>query len=181
MVHSQGTAGTAPRPGCECGLCQERRASLRSMHAGLTRQRDRDALRAEFDLADALEVRGFWYLGTPFTKYRAGIDDAYMMAAAITSILTALGVPLYCPIAQHCDRFANLAGNDLKDVEFWMRVTAPLRRAACGLIVAELHGWELSQGLQQERSEFFAEGKPVYHLNRVALAKLGELLKARKR
>lgn len=173
MVHSQGTAGTAPRPGCACGLCEEARSLLEREHV------DRAGL--AFSLADVLEVRGFWYLGTPFTKYRRGIDDAYMMAASITSILTALGVPLYCPIAQHCDRFANLAGNDLKDVEFWMRVTAPLRRAACGLIVAELDGWELSQGLQQERSEFFAEGKPVYHLNRVALAKLGELLKARKR
>lgn len=134
-----------------------------------------------FDLSDVMAVSGYWYLGTPFTRYRRGVDDAYMMACTLTSVLTAHGVPLYCPIAQHCDRFGNIAGVDLLDVGFWMHITAPLRRHACGLIVGELDGWEESEGLKQERAEFFAEGKPVYHLNRVALLELVERLRARRR
>lgn len=175
MVHRQrhfliGERGEQPpRLDCDCRVCEDaRRRSL--VLAG-----------QPFNLTDVQAVRGFWYLGTPFTHYPGGIDDAYMMACTLNSVLTAHRVPLYCPIAQHCDRFGNIAGVDLLDVEFWMRITAPLRRAACGLIVGELKGWERSAGLRQERREFSAEGKPIYHLNRVALAELVRLLRARPR
>lgn len=130
--------------------------------------------RAAMLLNDAAELRGvagFWYVGTPYTDYAGGMEAAFRLAAAATAVLTAHEIDCYSPIA-HCHPVALHGGLDPRDGGFWMRRTEPIRRAACGLIVVEMRGWGESRGLTAERQEFHIEGKPIYHLNRVALAAL---------
>lgn len=131
----------------------------------------------DFALADIRGASGFWYLGTPFTRFHAGPAEAYLLAAQLSSVLSAHGVAHFCPIAQHCNPVTVAPGLDLLDVDFWMKITAPVRRQSCGLIIGALKGWKQSQGLQQEGLEFEREGKPVYALNRVALVRLIAALK----
>lgn len=126
---------------------------------------------AIFDLTEARRVQGFWYLGTPYTNYPGGLNEAFELAACLTGVLSALELDVYSPIA-HCHPVALHGGIDPRKGRFWMLRTAPVRRASCGLIVAELASWQESEGLTAEREEYSREGKPVYHLNRVALRRL---------
>jgi nucleoside 2-deoxyribosyltransferase len=131
---------------------------------------------AGFDLQEVRQAPGFWYVGTPYTNYPEGLDAAAHYAAAITGALMSCGLQVYSPIA-HCHPIAMSAGLDATAGKFWMKCTSAVRRAATGLIVVEMLTWEQSSGLTAEREEFSLEGKPVYHLNRVALARLVQGLK----
>lgn len=124
------------------------------------------------DLAAIRAAPGYWYLATPFTRYRLGGRDAFENSAALSSILTASGICNYSPIVAHCYAPTLAPSLDLYDQVFWMRATAPLRRRAHGIIVGELAGWQASDGVTTEIEEFLAAGKPVYHLNRVAVREL---------
>lgn len=125
-----------------------------------------------FNLSEVKAASGYWYLGTPYTRFHAGTLEAYLLAAQLSSVLSVHGVEHFCPIAQHCNPATRAPGLDLLDVDFWMTITASVRRHSCGLIVGAFKGWKESQGLQQEGFEFEREGKPVYALNRVALKRL---------
>lgn len=135
-----------------------------------------EALQGEARLAWSIDFMrsapGFWYVATPYTHYPFGLAAAWRHAAQVASILTAHRLAVYSPIAHHCEPTTLAPTLDLSLQAFWMAITAPVRRAACGLIVVELAGWDASDGVSDERKEFYREGKPVYHLNRVVLREL---------
>lgn len=112
---------------------------------------------------------GFWYIGTPYSKYPFGIDSAFIAACRITAKLIAAGVPAYSPIS-HTHPVALHGKMDPLDHSIWMPADAPMMRAAHGLIVVTLPTWEISYGISLEIEAFKAAGKPVLYLDPEDLA-----------
>lgn len=120
----------------------------------------------------------YWYLGTPYTKFPAGLEAAHVLAARLTAVLLKLGVPVYSPIA-HTHPIAEHGDMDKVDHDIWVQADKPLLDAASGLIVVMAESWELSRGLKHEIDEFKAAGKPVVYWDPATDAPLGELSSAR--
>lgn len=102
----------------------------------------------------------FWYLATPYTKYRLGIERAFIDAACEAALLATAGVSVFSPIVHsHPIAFHGLI--DPFDHDLWLRIDRPFMELACGLIVCQLDGWEESKGVAAERDIFQAAGKPI--------------------
>lgn len=100
----------------------------------------------------------FWYLATPYAKYKDGVEAAYVMACKQTAILTKAGIHVFCPIA-HSHSVAVHGNIEMRDHDFWMNVDRPFMEAAHGLIVVLADGWQASRGMAQEILYFGAARK----------------------
>jgi Domain of unknown function (DUF1937) len=106
---------------------------------------------------------GYWYLGSPYSKFAFGLEAAYRQVSEAAGLLIRAGVPVFCPIA-HSHPIAKYGQLDPVNHELWVTVDAPLVRAAGGLIVLMLPGWTESRGLTHERSAFEATDRPVVYM-----------------
>ena len=104
------------------------------------------------------------YVGTPYTRYKGGIDAAFRDACKVTARLVAAGINVYSPIA-HTHPIAIHGGLDPLDLTLWLDFDAAMMMKADGMIVARMDGWERSSGVQHEIDVFTAANKPVFHLN----------------
>jgi glycosyltransferase involved in cell wall biosynthesis len=102
----------------------------------------------------------FLYLATPYSRYVAGIEAAYVMACEQQALLVRAGVPVFCPIS-HTHGAAIHGGIDPLDHTVWMPADEPFMAAASGLIMVMADGWEESYGMKIELETFRAAGKPV--------------------
>src|SRR5688572_29901079 len=109
------------------------------------------------------ESGGFWYVGSPYSKYPDGLHAAFREVSRITGSLIAQGVHCYSPIA-HTHPVAIHSGMDPLDHSIWLAADAPLMRAAIGLIVCKMESWEKSYGLKVEIEEFERAEKPIVYL-----------------
>jgi hypothetical protein len=115
-------------------------------------------------ICDLSWTGGFWYLGSPYSKYPSGPEAAFLCAAAIAAELLKQGVPIFCPIA-HSHPLAQYGQIDPLDHKIWLPADRPMMDAATGLIVAQMEGWRESYGLTHEIEVFTAAGKPVLYLD----------------
>lgn len=106
---------------------------------------------------------GYWYVGSPYSKYPDGIQAAFRDICRITGWLIGQGVPCYSPIA-HTHPISLYARMDPLDHTVWLPADAPLMNAAHGLIIAEMAGWNTSFGLTHEIGVFEKAKKPIVHL-----------------
>lgn len=104
------------------------------------------------------------YVGTPYTRYRGGIEAAFREACKVTARLVAAGVNVYSPIA-HTHPIAIHGGLDPLDLTLWLDFDAAMMMKADGMIVARLDGWKESSGVRHEIEVFQTAGKPVFHLD----------------
>lgn len=104
----------------------------------------------------------FWYLATPYTKYPGGPEVAFEHACCVAAWFMERGIPVFSPIA-HTHPVSQQIEPECNTHEFWMRQDEPLMRAACGLIVVRMVGWEESAGVAQEIKRFRWMGKPVLY------------------
>lgn len=98
-----------------------------------------------------IEIRkrlGYWYLGSPYSKYPRGHQKAFEDVAAIAGYLMQHGWWIFCPIT-HSHPIVEHAGS-ADTYENWIGLDQILLRNAIGLIVAGLEGWKESRGLIQE-------------------------------
>lgn len=102
---------------------------------------------------------GFWYLASVYTKHPGGLDEAYEIACQAAALFLRAGVPVFCPIA-HTHVVATAAAVSPIDHAIWLPFDRPMMEAAKGLIILQTPGWELSEGIDQERKYFKAAGKP---------------------
>jgi hypothetical protein len=117
-----------------------------------------------YDLDGLIEEGcGYWYVGSPYSKYPDGLEAAFRQVCRITGALIAEGINAYSPIA-HTHPVAVHSGMDPLDHSIWLKADAPLMRAACGLIVCKMTGWEESVGLAHEIEVFEKAEKPVLFL-----------------
>lgn len=108
-------------------------------------------------------MAGYWYLGSPYSKYPRGIGLAHQNVCIAAGRLIAAGIAVYSPIA-HTHPIALHAGMNPLDHEIWMPADQPLMDAAKGLIVLKMEGWDKSYGLAYEIEIFTAMGLPVIYM-----------------
>lgn len=109
-------------------------------------------------------MKGFFYLATPYSKWKGGLDDAFGLAAREAARLMRRGIPVFSPIA-HSHPIAVHGGIDPLSHDFWLPADAPMMAAATGLIVLRADGWEQSYGIGEEIKAFKAAGKPVLYID----------------
>lgn len=115
------------------------------------------------------QPEGFWYLATPYSKYPQGIEAAFQCACSAAARLIERGVNVYSPIA-HTHPIAMNGGLDPLDHTIWMPLDEPMMRAAHGLFVLEMPGWDTSKGVAEEIAHFKAAGKPIRQITWPGLA-----------
>lgn len=101
-----------------------------------------------------------YYVATPYSKYAAGIDEAFKDACRATAILIGRGLNVYSPIA-HTHPIALYGGIDPLDHTIWMALDHHMMKAADGCIVLMMPGWKESKGVQIEIDTFKQMGKPI--------------------
>ncbi len=104
------------------------------------------------------------YVGTPYTRYKGGIERAFVDACKITARLIELGLNVYSPIA-HTHPIAVHGGLNPVDLTLWLDFDAAMMMKADAMIVARLPGWKESSGVRHEIDVFTLAKKPVFHLD----------------
>lgn len=102
----------------------------------------------------------FFYLATVYSRHPHGIEAAHREACIQAAYLIRHGVPVYSPIA-HTHPIAIHGALDPLDHDIWLPADEPMMRAAVGLIVCKMHGWETSKGVQHEIDVFEKADKPI--------------------
>jgi hypothetical protein len=118
---------------------------------------------------EELRGLGLIYLGTPYTKYPDGIEAAFIGAAKLSARLMARGLKVYSPIV-YCHPIAIHGGIDPLNVDFWLKIDAPMMKICGALLIAKMESWEKSTGLRHEADEFKFQYKPVFYIDPVSLA-----------
>ena len=103
---------------------------------------------------------GYWYIATPYTLFKDGLDAAAEAACRVAGALIKEGVSVYSPIA-HCHWIAKFSGIDPLAVDLWLEQQDPMIAGARGLIVAKLPGWDGSDGVRHEVRKFRTAGKLI--------------------
>lgn len=107
---------------------------------------------------------GFWYLASPYAKWK-NKDDAAAHVAALAGRLLQQDVPTFSPIAHwHFIRQYAPTLNSLTHDQ-WLETDKHFVDQAHGLIVAGLPGWNESTGVAQEIKWFKEVGKPMFLLD----------------
>jgi len=115
-------------------------------------------------LLDELRAsRGYFYISTPYTKYHAGIETAYIEACKVTAWLVRRNVNVYSPIS-HSHGPAIHGDIDALSHAIWMPQQQPMMEAAHGLIVVKMLGWDESRGVAEEIAYFSRAGKPCHFM-----------------
>lgn len=104
-------------------------------------------------------MEGFWYLGSPYSKYPDGTAMAHKIVCEEAARLILAGVSIYSPIA--CSHPIALYADMPLGYEFWEALDKPFIEAAKGMIILTMESWERSHGLLYEEGEFRAAGKPI--------------------
>lgn len=103
------------------------------------------------------------YLATPYRAFPGGLDAAALAAARLAARLIDAGIEVYSPVTHHheIEKHSQFSPGD----DFWLMRQKPFLRAARGIIVATMPGWEDSSGIQFERTWMEAAGKPEWLLD----------------
>lgn len=114
---------------------------------------------------DEHEVRPeIWYLATPYSKYKHGIERAFVDAAKLAARLLKKGMSVYSPIA-HTHPLAVNGKIDPLNHDIWLPFDEAMMHACCGLLVAHLSGWRESKGIAHEIAFFERMKKPITDLD----------------
>lgn len=113
-------------------------------------------------------LTGIIYLGTPYSKYPAGLHAASLGAARIAASLIKRGFVIYCPIA-HGHKIAMAGDLDPLDHKLWLDQDREFMKVCSALFVAHMDGWQDSFGIAEEVKAFEAAGKPVFDLDPLSL------------
>ena len=112
---------------------------------------------------ECLKGPGYWYLATPYSKYPAGLEAAFQMAAKAAAALVKAGVGVFSPIA-HSHPIAIHGEIDAYSHEIWLPSDRPLMDAAKGMLIVTAAGYRESVGIQHEMEVFEAAGKPIMYM-----------------
>lgn len=106
---------------------------------------------------------GFWYLATPYRAYPHGLAYARLQATKQAAILSDAGISVFSPIV-HTHEIALHTATLKPESTEWVGLDMPLVRAARGVILCMLPGWEQSAGITRECNEAIKLGKPVIYM-----------------
>ena len=108
------------------------------------------------------------YLGSPYTKYKAGLPRAFTDVAELCARLVGRGLHIFSPIV-HAHPIAMHGGLDPLDLTIWYPWCRVMMDRSDILIVAHMEGWQESAGLRFEVDHFERAHKPIYDLNPATL------------
>ena len=109
-------------------------------------------------------IKGFVYLATPYSKYPAGKEQAFIDACVIAGKLIESGVGVFSPIA-HSHPIGMHSRIDLDSYAIWLPADQFLMDKADAIVVALMLGWSESRGVAYEIVEFEKADKPIFYLD----------------
>jgi hypothetical protein len=115
-----------------------------------------------------LKDYGLIYLATPYSKWPAGLEDAFKEAAKLAARLLEKGASVYSPIA-HTHPLAIHGGLDPLDHKLWLDFDEAMMERSDALFVATMYGWTESKGVAHEINRFAEMGKPIRKVDPVTL------------
>jgi hypothetical protein len=101
------------------------------------------------------------YLGTPYSKYKRGIEAAWRDASELAGKLLLGGVNVYSPIA-HTHSIAKAANIDPLNHDVWLPFDMVIMSKSEAMVVGMLDGWPSSFGVKFEIDQFRKWGRPVF-------------------
>lgn len=104
------------------------------------------------------------YVATPYTKYRGGIECAFVRACVVTAQLLQAGLKVYSPIA-HGHSISVHGRIDPLDHAIWLPFDAAIMAKSAAIVVVKMNGWDQSFGVAHEVETFRKAGKPVFTLD----------------
>jgi hypothetical protein len=109
----------------------------------------------------ASKIETFWYICSPYAKYRHGKEAAFEDACMWAAKLIKAGVPAFSPIA-HSHSIASIAVMDKDSHDLWMPQDLSILRGAQGVLIAPMEGWLESKGVAMEVADAWRQDKPVF-------------------
>lgn len=108
------------------------------------------------------------YLCTPYTKYPAGLDRAFIDAAILCSRLLEAGVVCYSPVV-HTHPIAHFGEINKTDHDYWLAVDSIFLERCDAVLIATMPTWEDSVGIAQERNMAREAGMPAFFIDPITL------------
>lgn len=103
----------------------------------------------------------YWYLASPYTGHDMGPHAAWSEACREAARLLSAGFVVFSPIA-HSHPIAEQGGLPHADHNLWLSIDETYLRAAKGIIVLMLPGWETSFGVRWEVRWCRQRNRPVH-------------------
>ena len=114
----------------------------------------------------------FWYLATPYGKYKEGRHNlAYLDAARMLALLEDNDIFVFCPITHYHLASYHTKNYAHDDGEHWNTKCLNWVRLSKGLIVCMMEGWEESEGIKKEIELANKLNLPVYYTHFLELPK----------
>jgi hypothetical protein len=108
------------------------------------------------------------YLASPYSKYKDGLNNAFVEISKTAAALMKDGVKVYSPIA-HTHPLAIYGNVDPYDYDIWLPFDAAIMNVSDALVVCEMDGWDTSFGVKHEIDTFIVAQKPIFYLNPVTM------------
>jgi hypothetical protein len=108
------------------------------------------------------------YLASPYSKYKDGLNNAFVEISKTAATLMKSGVKVYSPIA-HTHPLAIYGNVDPYDYDIWLPFDAAIMKVSDALVVCEMDGWDMSFGVKHEIDTFIEAQKPIFYLNPVTM------------
>lgn len=119
-----------------------------------------------------IDVKGLWYLATPYAKYPFGKDTAARHASQLAAALMNNGVKAFSPIAH--GHTIQLQGA-VQGHDWWLAFDERIMATCAGIIVARMPGYHFSKGVEWETKWFQERGLPVLYLDVVEILGIPEI------
>lgn len=104
-----------------------------------------------------------WYMASPYSKYRPGIEAAFVEASKQAAFLKNNGIDVFAPIP-HSHPIAIHGGLDAYDYDLMLSWDKKFIDRCDGLIICMMDGYDISHGVKWEKEQFEKQGKPVYYM-----------------
>lgn len=119
----------------------------------------------ELKLCTCDERDGFWYLGSPYSKYPSGRLQAYIDIMKHMAICLKAGIKVFCPIVHthYVSLTEPLTEQDKESYDFWLGLDKVFLDASIGLIVSKMESWDISHGLLWEIDYMTRANKPIIY------------------
>lgn len=105
----------------------------------------------------------FYYLATPYSRYPAGQDAAFVEACEAVATLMRRGLHVFSPIA-HSHPVAEHGGLDPLCADIWLPLDLAVLEKCSGMIVLKMPGWDKSDGVRAEIAHAMNHGVPITYL-----------------
>ncbi len=106
-------------------------------------------------------MKSFYYLATPYRAYPGGKQAAFEAVTEQAALLLKARIPVFAPIV-HSHPIDGILNEKEENIYLWL--DGYFMKAAEGIIVCELAGWDKSEGVDYEIRTFKNMNKQIIHM-----------------